>query len=84
MLGRVAALLIRLYQVSIGKFLPSRCRFYPSCSEYGVQALRQNGLIVGGAQTLWRLLRCAPWSDGGFDPVPPKPRFLRRRAGAHG
>jgi len=77
-LGRLAALLVRGYQLTLGKYLPSRCRFYPSCSEYAVEALRTNGLLVGGFQTAWRLLRCAPWSDGGFDPVPHHAHLLRR------
>lgn len=69
MLGRLAALLVRAYQLTIGKYLPSRCRFQPSCSEFAVEALRTNGLVVGGAQTTWRLLRCAPWGKPGYDPV---------------
>jgi len=69
MLGRLAALLVRGYQLTLGKYLPSRCRFYPSCSEYAVEALRTNGLLVGGLQTAWRLLRCGPWTAGGLDPV---------------
>jgi uncharacterized protein len=83
-LGRAAALLVRLYQVTFGKYLPSRCRFYPSCSEYAVEALRTNGLLVGGFQTTWRLLRCAPWSAGGFDPVREHSHPVRRRLSANG
>jgi len=82
-LGRAAALLVRLYQFTLGKYLPSRCRFVPSCSEFAVEALRTNGLLVGGFQTLWRLLRCAPWSAGGFDPVVDHRRH-HRRVSAHG
>ncbi|TMK83567.1 MAG: membrane protein insertion efficiency factor YidD [Actinobacteria bacterium] len=77
-LGRLAALLVQGYQLTLGKYLPSRCRFYPSCSEYAVEALRTNGLLVGGFQTAWRLLRCAPWCDGGFDPVPHHAHLFRR------
>ena len=84
MLGRAAALLVRSYQLSLGKFLPSRCRFYPSCSDYSIEALRTNGLLVGTVQTVWRLLRCAPWSSGGFDPVPRGPHLLHRKVKAHG
>lgn len=84
MLGRAAALLVRAYQLTLGRMLMPRCRFVPSCSEYAVEALRANGLLVGGAQTAWRLLRCAPWSDGGFDPVKehnhPVRRALKARA----
>jgi uncharacterized protein len=78
-LGRLAALLVRGYQLTLGNYLPSRCRFYPSCSEYAVEALRQNGLLLGGLQAAWRLLRCGPWTAGGFDPIPEhKHRFARR------
>jgi len=75
-------MLVRGYQLTLSKFLPSRCRFYPSCSEYAVEALRRNGLFVGGAQTIWRLLRCAPWGAGGFDPVPDG--LHRHKVSAHG
>lgn len=84
MLGRFAALLIRGYQYSIGKYVPSRCRFYPSCSEYAVQALRQNGLLFGGLQSIWRLLRCGPWTTGGFDPVHEHRHLFGRRVNAGG
>lgn len=64
--------LIRLYQVSLARMLPQRCRFHPSCSEYAVQSLREHGLIRGGAAAGWRLVRCGPWSRGGIDPVLPR------------
>ncbi|HJT38318.1 MAG TPA: membrane protein insertion efficiency factor YidD [Actinomycetota bacterium] len=82
MLGRLAALLVRAYQITIGKYLPSRCRFYPSCSEYAVEALRTNGLVVGGLQTSWRLLRCGPWTAGGIDPVREHRHLFARRVNA--
>ena len=69
MLGRGASLLVRLYQLTIGRVLAPRCRFHPSCSEYARQALGRNGLLFGGGQSLWRLLRCGPWTSGGLDPV---------------
>lgn len=78
MLGKLAALLVRGYQITLGKYLPSRCRFYPSCSEYAVEAFRTNGLLLGGFQTAWRLLRCGPWTAGGFDPVHEHHWFGRR------
>jgi putative membrane protein insertion efficiency factor len=82
MLGRLAALLVRAYQLTLGKYLPSRCRFYPSCSEFAVEALRTNGLLVGGFQTAWRLLRCGPWTAGGFDPVHEHRNWFARRVSA--
>ena len=64
--------LIRLYKRFVSPLLGSPCRFYPSCSTYAVEALRTHGAVRGLALTVWRLLRCGPWSEGGFDPVPPK------------
>jgi putative membrane protein insertion efficiency factor len=67
---RVAMLLIRGYQIGISPFLPPSCRFVPSCSEYGYQAIEKYGIIRGGAMTVWRILRCNPFGKGGYDPVP--------------
>ncbi|MQA24981.1 MAG: membrane protein insertion efficiency factor YidD [Micromonosporaceae bacterium] len=53
--------------------LPARCRFYPTCSAYAVEALRTHGALRGVALTIWRLLRCHPFHPGGHDPVPPAP-----------
>jgi uncharacterized protein len=66
-----AALLapIRLYQRAISPALPKRCKYYPTCSEYAVQAIRTYGIARGLVLATWRLLRCNPWSHGGVDPV---------------
>lgn len=62
--------LIRLYQHTLAKMLPENtCRFYPTCSHYGYEAIEKYGVIKGGAMAVWRIMRCNPWSDGGFDPV---------------
>ncbi|MFA7662433.1 MAG: membrane protein insertion efficiency factor YidD [Patescibacteria group bacterium] len=45
------------------------CRFQPTCSEYGYQAIEKYGIIKGGFKALWRIMRCHPWSKGGYDPV---------------
>ncbi|MDR1441230.1 MAG: membrane protein insertion efficiency factor YidD [Bifidobacteriaceae bacterium] len=58
------------YQRWISPLFPARCRYYPSCSSYAVDALRAHGLIRGGALAVWRLLRCQPFSLGGVDYVP--------------
>lgn len=64
-------LLIRLYQMTISKALPpNTCRFYPSCSHYGYQAIYKHGLIKGTLLAIWRVLRCNPFNPGGYDPVP--------------
>jgi putative membrane protein insertion efficiency factor len=63
--------LIRLYQESFSKAMPANtCRFYPSCSHYGYQAIYKYGALKGGALATWRVLRCNPFNSGGFDPVP--------------
>ncbi|MGH9173406.1 MAG: membrane protein insertion efficiency factor YidD [Vicinamibacterales bacterium] len=67
---RVALWLIRGYQRGISPLLPPSCRFVPSCSDYGYQAIEKYGIIRGGAMTAWRILRCNPFNKGGYDPVP--------------
>lgn len=63
--------LIRFYQATISRALPAdTCRFYPTCSHYGYQAIYRYGLIKGGLMAIWRVLRCNPFNPGGFDPVP--------------
>ncbi|MGH9487543.1 MAG: membrane protein insertion efficiency factor YidD [Terriglobales bacterium] len=62
--------LLRGYQRVISPWLPPSCRFYPSCSEYALQAVERYGLLRGSGLAVWRLLRCHPFHPGGFDPVP--------------
>lgn len=63
--------LIRLYQLTISRALPSgTCRFYPTCSHYGYEAIAKYGLIKGGWLAAWRVMRCQPFNPGGYDPVP--------------
>lgn len=70
-LPRTVALgLIRLYQLTISRALPPSCRFYPSCSRYGYEAIRRYGIVKGGLLAAWRILRCNPFNPGGYDPVP--------------
>lgn len=61
---------VRLYKTYVSPFLPSACRFEPTCSEYAVQALEKHGSIRGMGLTIYRILRCQPFSKGGYDPVP--------------
>ena len=70
--ARLAVLaLIRLYQKTISPGLPEgTCRFYPSCSHYGYQAVYKYGALKGSIMTAWRVLRCNPFNEGGYDPVP--------------
>lgn len=63
--------LIRFYQKFISPGLPpDTCRFYPSCSHYGYQAIYKYGFFKGSLMAAWRVLRCNPFNKGGFDPVP--------------
>jgi len=62
---------IRAYQIAVSPLLGPRCRFYPSCSTYGVTAVLRHGVLRGLYLTVRRLLRCHPWNPGGLDPVPP-------------
>lgn len=64
-------ILIRGYQMLIAPVLPKTCRFYPSCSEYSLAAIEHHGAVKGVWKSLSRLLRCHPWSLGGYDPVLP-------------
>jgi uncharacterized protein len=64
-------LLIRFYQKVISPGIPGdTCRFYPSCSHYSYQAIYKYGVWKGGTMSAWRILRCNPFNDGGYDPVP--------------
>jgi hypothetical protein len=70
--------LIRSYQLFISPVLPAySCRFLPSCSAYGMEAVERHGAVTGSWLTVRRLLRCHPWGGSGYDPVPdPSPRHL--------
>ena len=67
---QVAALLIRLYQLTVSPLLGPRCRFYPSCSHYALEALARFGFLRGSWLAVRRIGRCHPWNPGGLDPVP--------------
>jgi uncharacterized protein len=76
---RVAVAPIRFYQRFISPGLPRRCKYEPTCSEYAAQAVREFGILRGLVLAGWRLLRCNPWSRGGFDPVEQQRLFSPRR-----
>ena len=69
---------IRLYQRVLSPMLPARCKYHPTCSEYAVQAIRTQGVMRGLVLAGWRVLRCNPLSDGGFDPVEDQRLFKPR------
>src|SRR5690606_15596519 len=76
--ARALAVPIVAYRRWVSPALPARCRFYPSCSAYALQALATHGALRGTALTIWRLLRCHPFHPGGYDPVPPAPHRRAR------
>jgi len=74
--------LIRLYQLLLSPVLPASCRFEPSCSAYGLEAVRRHGAILGFWLAARRIARCHPWGGSGYDPVPERVR-LRRHGHSH-
>jgi putative membrane protein insertion efficiency factor len=74
--SRVLVALIKVYQYTISPMLGPRCKYYPSCSNYAIEALREHGVLRGLGLAGWRLLRCNPFSNGGHDPVPPSHRHV--------
>jgi len=69
---------LRAYQRLISPLLGNRCKYHPSCSEYAVQAIERFGILRGLVLAVWRLLRCNPFSHGGFDPVEAQRLFKPR------
>jgi len=69
-MNKIIIFFIILYQKHISPFKPTTCRFYPSCSEYAVQALKKYGLLKGLRLSAMRILRCHPLNPGGYDPLP--------------
>jgi uncharacterized protein len=83
-LGRTAFVLpIKLYQKMVSPMLGPHCKYYPSCSEYAAQAIGKFGILRGLVLAGWRLLRCNPWSHGGFDRVEDQ-RLFRSQTPAAG
>lgn len=74
-LRRLFVFPIRVYQRVLSPLTPPSCRFVPSCSEYGAQAVLVHGLVKGVLLGAWRILRCQPFTEGGLDPVPPPGRW---------
>ena len=69
--ARVLSAIVVAYRRYVSPALPARCRFYPSCSAYALEAFAKHGAVRGTGLTVWRLLRCQPFHPGGYDPVPP-------------
>lgn len=68
---------VRLYQRFISPALPARCKYHPTCSAYAVEVVRELGPARGAIVAAWRLARCNPWSNGGYDPVAERSLFRR-------
>jgi hypothetical protein len=71
--------LVRLYQATLSPYVGRHCRFQPTCSQFFIEAVRLRGPLVGLALGIWRILRCHPFSRGGYDPVPERRRRGRGR-----
>lgn len=74
---KVFIYIIKLYRKYISPMKSTKCPYYPSCSEYGLSAVTEYGALKGGMLAAWRILRCNPFSKGGYDPVP-RFRALRK------
>ncbi len=73
---------IEAYRRLVSPLVPARCRYHPSCSAYAGQAIREFGILRGLVLAGWRLLRCNPWSHGGYDPVSDQTLFTSRESSA--
>ena len=70
LLSKLLIIIIKFYKLVLSPLLPSACRFYPTCSVYAIDALRRHGLVKGLLLSFKRILRCHPFCEGGYDPVP--------------
>ncbi len=76
-LERVVLAPLRVYQRFVSPALPRRCKYHPTCSAYAVEAIKAYGILRGSVLAAWRILRCNPWSHGGYDPVSAQTVFRR-------
>ena len=67
---KILIFIIKLYQKFLSPLKSTRCPYYPCCSQYGLEAIQKHGAIKGSALAAWRIMRCNPFSKGGYDPVP--------------
>ncbi len=72
MIKKILIFPIRLYKKFISPYIGHHCRYFPTCSSYMIQSIETHGAIKGLLLGTYRILRCNPWSKGGYDPVPPK------------
>ncbi|MCH5201572.1 MAG: membrane protein insertion efficiency factor YidD [Oscillospiraceae bacterium] len=76
---RILIAVIKFYKKSISPLSKSKCKYYPTCSSYGLEAIETHGVLKGGLLTIWRVIRCNPFSKGGYDPVPLKKEKNKRK-----
>lgn len=70
MIKKIMIWLIMFYRKYLSPLKSTKCPYYPSCSQYGLEAIQKHGVVKGSLLALWRILRCNPFSKGGYDPVP--------------
>lgn len=75
---KILLALIKFYKSAVSPHMQKHCKYIPTCSEYGLEAIERFGALKGTALTIWRILRCNPFSKGGYDPVPEKKRQARK------
>lgn len=75
----IAQALICVYKKLISPLFPKSCKYYPTCSEYAMQAYKKHGFIKGTILSAWRILRCNPWSKGGVDKVPEEFNMFKKK-----
>lgn len=71
--------IIKLYKLFVSPFLGYSCRFYPTCSDYAIEAINSRGIVKGAIMAFFRILCCNPFSDGGYDPISAKPKLILKR-----
>jgi len=76
---KVLLALIKFYRSAISPHTAPSCKYTPTCSQYGLEAIERFGALKGSALTIWRILRCNPFSRGGYDPVPEKKEVKNKR-----
>lgn len=76
---KILIALIRFYQKYISPMKGTKCPYFPTCSQYGLEAIQKHGALKGGLLTIWRILRCNPFSKGGVDPVPEEFKLFGKR-----
>jgi len=69
-IGGIFVVLIKIYQYLLSPLMGAQCRYTPTCSQYGIEAIKKHGSFKGGWLTLKRIARCNPWGGHGYDPVP--------------